>query len=206
MKLTKEQAIELFAILYHYETINENLSNDMYNLCSDLKEFILTDEKEDDEEVYTKKNNHKTSKEDDDDFESEDSEEDEDQSYEEQEEDFEDEKVDCEVYRSDIVDLPKCSAIVVQSSEFDVNEKVKIEFDHVVPSDSGATLLLVTHKDSQRYIEPILFLKRRGNEIIIGETNQKYGRVKEWHTFEVTKFPKQWTKLIPVDKLVEIVD
>lgn len=205
MKLTKEQALELFAILTHYETINENTRDNMRDLRFDIKEFILTDdEEEDDEETYTKRKSDKDPEEEDE-SETEKSEEDEDPSYEDPEEDPEDEKADCTVCRSDIVRLSRCSAVVVNSSEFERGEKVKIEFDYSDGSYiSSKTLLLITQGGSERYIEPILFLKRRGNEISIGEANQKYGKIKEWHTFEVTKFPKEWTKLIPIDKLVEI--
>ena len=209
MKLTKEQALELFAILTHYETINENVRDNMRDLRFDIKEFILTDdEEEEDEETHTKRKSDEDSEEEDetklDEQEEEECEEEDDSSSESKA------KTDFFVTQRDVRHLTRCRATVISCSEVDTvdtDDNVSLEFDSQSSYNDDETVLVVKYGDKESFIAPVQYIKRRGNELSVCEVySSSSGIKKEWHTFEIKKFPKDWSKLLPVNKLIEIED
>jgi len=209
MRLKKSDALFLVKVLFHYECIafSDSVKNRVKSIRSDLNDFLLTGDNVDADltsaEVVADEAWHcsdagkcsgcKSHKEeDDDDVQDEVKEEDgsedqetEDESVEEEEEDDEDlfPDVDKVLDPEDLHALKKCEALGTEevkegdTLEFEACEGGTVDF----LIDSGSTILV-----------NVICLKREAKKFTIWTGDG------ESHTFEVSKFPKDWTKLLKV--------
>lgn len=210
MKLSKEQALDLVKILIHYQTLAPcGDVADVHGLRRDLEKYILGGD-EDEEETNNEKD------EEDDETDEEDSGEEDveepdkskdgegDEADDEGEEDDDDGLADEEalcvdsyVYSGDLHDLKPAKAKIISSSVGDPDDEVILEFEHTDGDDANVCDLLVSGEP----IGPITHVRRKGNELHVAENNSGE---RAWHRFHVSRYPKGWADVLPLDDLVEV--
>lgn len=212
MKLSKEQALDLVKILAHYEVVTDSPIQDVdsSDLRRDLEEFILegaedcdedccSDEEDDDEETEDDSDEEEEDSSEEDEEDDEESGEDEESSEEDDDDDPEEEDLNADIYvlGSDLHGLKVAKGKIISSSAGDPDDEVTLEFENTEDDEANVCDLLV---DGQP-LGPITHVRRKGKELHVAESN---AGSRAWHRFEVTKFPKGWADVLPLDQLAEV--
>ena len=221
MKLTREQALDLVKILSHYQTLApDNGVGDADGLCSDLEEFVLSGSDEDDdaaEDSDDEEGDDDEEDEEDEDSDEDDSEEEDPEEPDESEDDEGDEaddeseeddgegdgdseeelETDSYALGRDLHDLKVAKGKIISSSVGDPDDVVTLEFEHTEGDDADVCDLLVNGDP----VGPIVYVRRKGSELHVAEGSDDD---RTWHRFNVSRFPKGWADVLPVDDLVEV--
>lgn len=203
MKLSKKQALDLVKILTHYQTlVPDGDIADVHGLRCNLEERVLNGD-EDEEEIDDEEDKEDDGTDKEDSGEKDDEEPGEAEDEEDEEVDDggpeDEEKLDVDSYaRSrDLHDLKPAKAKIIGSSTGDPDDEVILEFEHTGGDDVNICDLLVNGEP----IGPITYVRRKGNELHIAENNR--GK-RVWHRFHVSRYPKGWADVLPLDDLVEV--
>lgn len=204
MKITREQALDLVKVLSHYQTLGESVDVDVHGLCASFEDYLLNEgegyqdeEDEEDEGTYEKAPRKKNVEEP---YEQED-----DQGAEADDEGEEADSDNCSdeegteyryVAGIELNNLKKVKATVIESSVNDANERVTLEF--LTDEESNLDCELFVNGESACNVTYIL---RKANELHVAEGRNRNVR---WHTYHISKFPKGWVELLPLNGLIEI--
>lgn len=193
MKFTKKQALDLFAILSHYEAITERIDVNVLELRDEVEDFILFEENNEKTNEYGKAE--------------EDSEEEDEEECGEQDQkiDVDENQVTNYVQTKSLRALTKCHATTLKCSSANFGMNLRLRFGHHQDPVKSEVMLFVSIANDPNaafVLGPIRYIKRNGTQISLCEIDIGV----KWHTFVVGKFPKEWTKLLPVNDLIEIVN
>ena len=197
MKLTKQDALDLTKVLFHYETLTGVvLPFDLGGLQEELESFLLEGTEDEQDEDLEEEGEIDSEGEDSSRDEEVDEEEDvqSDPDADDDEEGGEDPEHDAECTAGELTSLKSLSGRIVSSGVGEPDDKVKLSFDE--------TDLVVDWDGSLSYI-PVSFMKRLASELQVGE------RVEQeivWHRFSIPKFGKKWVEQIGPGLLYKVVD
>lgn len=204
MELTKRQALDLVKVLSHYETSNEQVDADVRGLRCDLEDFVLAEEETTDEEADEEAEGEDEEAADEEDeeecSEQEDDEGDEaDDASEETDEGGDREEPSSYVGGDDLHGLKACKGQVISSSVGEPDDDVLIEFEHVAAGRETNVDVLIN--DGEDFIGPVTLIRRMGTELHLAE---ELDGALTWHRFAVSRFPKGWANVLPVNELVGV--
>lgn len=183
MKFTKKQALDLFAILSHYEAISERINVNVLELRDEVEDFILSEENNEKTNEYGETE--------------EDSEEEDEEECDEQDQKIDENQVTNYVQSKRLKSLTKCQATTIRCPETNYGEKVSLRFGFI----NNKTVLFVKSVDEEFVIEPILYIRRKGTQLSLSIADSVVTCI-----FEINKFPKDWTKMLTINDLIEVVN
>lgn len=217
MKLDKTDAL-LLVKLITIAAAHTELDECVTDLEARLDDFILNGNEDQDEcedEDCCDSSDHceeddEESEEDEGDAEEASGEEDEEESGEEEDEedpkdsdddesDKEELETDGDVDAADLHELKPVKAVVVSSSQGDVDDEVTIEFEETETLDGTQCDLIV---NGGQIVGPVTHVRRKADELHVAVGDSKN---REWHRFSVSRFPKGWSDVLHLEELVEVV-
>lgn len=201
MKLSRSQALDLVKVLSHYQTFDREtvlVDVDVDGLCRHLEDIVLNrddegDEEEDDEENDSEEADESSADDVEDPCEQEDDAPDDDVEEETDVSEVTPDDSSPVVSPGDLHELKPVRGRVIESSAAETGESFNLEFENF---GVGQVDLLL----DAAWVGPLSRVKRTGTELHVMDSSDS------WHRFSVSKFPKDWQRVLPIGDPLRVSD